>query len=63
MQFDLRETDLAKLNSLTKYPSIPTYHALDPKNGSLLEQVTTSSRSGGAPCPAQCVESADRAHK
>ncbi len=40
MQFDLRETDLAKLNSLTKYPSIPTYHALDPKNGSLLEQVT-----------------------
>jgi hypothetical protein len=33
-------TDLAALNSATKYPSIPTYHALDPKNGSLLEQPT-----------------------
>jgi hypothetical protein len=34
---DLRTLDLERLNSLTKYPSIPTYHALDPKNGSLLE--------------------------
>jgi hypothetical protein len=32
--------DLAALNSATKYPSIPTYHALDPKNGSLLEEPT-----------------------
>jgi hypothetical protein len=37
---DLRSTDLAALNSATKYPSIPTYHALDPKNGSLLDQAT-----------------------
>lgn len=36
--FNIRETNLVKLNSLTKYPSIPTYHALDPKNGSLLEE-------------------------
>jgi hypothetical protein len=26
--FDIRKIDLAKLNSLTKYPSIPTYHEL-----------------------------------
>ena len=26
--FNLRETDLQKLNSLTKYPSIPTYHGM-----------------------------------
>jgi hypothetical protein len=30
--------DLAALNSATKYPSIPTYHRLDPKNGNLLEE-------------------------
>ncbi len=29
---------LPGLNSATKYPSIPTYHALDPKNGNLLEE-------------------------
>lgn len=34
-------TDLQALNSATKYPSIPTFHALDPKNGSLLEEPTT----------------------
>lgn len=28
MAFDVRTIDLAKLNSLTKYPSIPTYHAM-----------------------------------
>ncbi|MCU1617221.1 MAG: hypothetical protein JWO98_4761, partial [Frankiales bacterium] len=33
----LRPVDLAALNSATKYPSIPTYHELDPKNGGLLE--------------------------
>ncbi|MFF2407331.1 RNA ligase family protein [Streptomyces sp. NPDC058092] len=33
----LRAIDLAALNTATKYPSIPTYHALDPKNGSLIE--------------------------
>lgn len=34
----LREIDLEVLNSLTKYPSIPTYHALDPKNGNLTDK-------------------------
>ncbi|MER5479627.1 RNA ligase family protein [Streptomyces sp. NPDC002734] len=32
--------DLAALNSATKYPSIPTYHRLDPRNGGLLEEPT-----------------------
>ena len=32
-----RELDLAKLNSATKYPSIPTYHALGEK-GALLDE-------------------------
>lgn len=40
MSLDLRTTNLRALNSLTKYPSIPTYHQLDPRNGSLLEEVT-----------------------
>ncbi len=35
MRASFRSVDLDKLNSLTKYPSIPTYHALDPSNGSL----------------------------
>lgn len=39
-QFDVRATDLGALNSLTKYPSIPTYHTLDPKNGGLVENET-----------------------
>jgi hypothetical protein len=33
-------TDPAALNSATKYPSIATYHRLDPKNGNLLEEHT-----------------------
>jgi hypothetical protein len=33
--FDVRTTNLRALNSLTKYPSIPTYHQLDPKTGCL----------------------------
>lgn len=37
VNLNLHTLDLAKLNSLTKYPSIPTYHELDPKNGNLLE--------------------------
>lgn len=37
--FDVRTVNLRAVNSLTKYPSIPTYHALDPKNGSLLDDV------------------------
>jgi len=41
--FDVRSTDLRVLNSLTKYPSIPTYHALDPRNGGLLEPATAFS--------------------
>lgn len=38
--FDLRAADLRVLNSLTKYPSIPTYHELDPRNGGLIESAT-----------------------
>jgi hypothetical protein len=38
MTLDLRSLDLDRLNSLTKYPSIPTYHALDPANGGLLDE-------------------------
>lgn len=38
--FAVRTADLTALNSMTKYPSIPTYHALDPKNGSLIETET-----------------------
>ena len=34
---ETREVDLRKLNSATKYPSIPTYHALGEK-GALLEE-------------------------
>lgn len=34
---DLRKIDLNKLNSMTKYPSIPTYHTLNPKDGCLEE--------------------------
>lgn len=37
MAFDVRAVDLGGLNSLTKYPSIPTYHSLDPSNGNLLD--------------------------
>jgi hypothetical protein len=40
MAFNVRTVDLAKLNSLTKYPSILTYHTLDPKNGGLEEEAT-----------------------
>ena len=36
--FDIRAVDLKALNSLTKYPSIPTYHHLDPRNGGLTEE-------------------------
>ncbi len=37
MTFDRNTINLRALNSLTKYPSIPTYHELDPRNGSLLD--------------------------
>ena len=43
MTFDIRAIDLKALNSATKYPSIPTYHALDPKNGSLLDETVSFS--------------------
>jgi hypothetical protein len=36
-EFSLRSCDLTKLNSMTKYPSIPTYHTLGSK-GMLLEE-------------------------
>jgi hypothetical protein len=35
--FDVRTVDLRVVNSVTKYPSIPTYHDLDPRNGGLLD--------------------------
>lgn len=38
--FDVRSVSLDALNSMTKYPSIPTYHQLDPRNGNLLEVAT-----------------------
>src|SRR5687767_8680706 len=38
MTFDIRRVDLGKLNSMTKYPSIPTYHTLGDK-GMLQEAV------------------------
>src|SRR5277367_1371277 len=38
MAFDIRKVDLGKLNSMTKYPSILTYHALGDK-GVLQEAV------------------------
>jgi hypothetical protein len=38
MAFDIRQVDLGKLNSMTKYPSILTYHALGEK-GVLRESV------------------------
>lgn len=38
MTYNPSAEELAALNSMTKYPSIPTYHELDPKNGSLLEK-------------------------
>ena len=37
-RFTVRTANLRALNSLTKYPSIPTYHALDPRNGGLLDE-------------------------
>lgn len=37
-QFDIRTANLRAINSMTKYPSIPTYHTLDPKNGNLLDE-------------------------
>jgi hypothetical protein len=36
--FDIRTANLPAINSMTKYPSIPTYHALDPRNGGLLDE-------------------------
>ncbi len=36
--FDIRSADLKVINSMTKYPSIPTYHTLDPRNGGLVEE-------------------------
>lgn len=39
-KFDVRSVDLAKLNSITKYPSISTYHELDPSNGNLTGNAT-----------------------
>lgn len=38
MTFEMRTADLAAVNTLTKYPSIPTYHLLGGGNGGLLEK-------------------------
>lgn len=38
----IRQEDLRALNSITKYPSIPTYHSLDPANGNLIEDRVTT---------------------
>lgn len=35
--------DMDTLNSATRYPSIPTYHERDPKNGALLEEAVSFS--------------------
>lgn len=39
--FDVRNVDLSLINSMTKYPSILTYHVLNNKNGCLLDEVRT----------------------
>jgi hypothetical protein len=36
--FNVRTANLRAINSITKYPSIPTYHTLDSRNGGLLEE-------------------------
>lgn len=41
MDFDRRGIDLDCLNSMTKYPSIGTYHGMDPANGMLQEDQVT----------------------
>lgn len=41
----LREVDLAKLNSMTKYPSIPTYHAMGEK-GALTDKIVSMNGDG-----------------
>jgi hypothetical protein len=38
MTFDVRTTNLEKLNSMTKYPSIETFHQLNPQGGMLTDQ-------------------------
>jgi hypothetical protein len=50
---DLRRVDLRALNSLTKYPSIPTYHLLDPRNGGLQDEAVVFSG------PVVCTEKVD----
>lgn len=41
MTFDVRTANQRAINSMTKYPPIPTYHTLDPKNGRLNEPAIT----------------------
>jgi hypothetical protein len=38
LQFSVRAVDLTRLNTLTKYPSISTYHPLDPQTGAVLDE-------------------------
>src|SRR5262249_26329407 len=44
MAFETRAVDLVKLNSMTKYPSIPTYHLLGEKGALLDERVAFAGR-------------------
>ncbi len=37
-RFNVRAANLRAINSMTKYPSIPTYHTLDPSNGGLVDE-------------------------
>lgn len=41
--FSVRTANLRAINSMTKYPSVPTYHGLDKSNGSLTDEVTAFS--------------------
>lgn len=38
--FNVRTANLRAVDSMTQYPSIPTYHTLDPRNGGLLGEAT-----------------------
>ncbi len=49
MAFDIRRIELDKLNSLTKYPSILTYHKLGDKG--VLQEAWTSGLAGPAASP------------
>lgn len=57
-EFKLREEHLPAINSMTEYPSIPTYHALGPRGALLEERVAF----GGAGTPVVLTEKVDGAN-